>query len=137
MEGPIITSQSDASALADLYRHLHQHPELSFQETATAAYRRAQSLTALGYEVTTGVGRTGVVGILRRGEGPVVLLRADMDGLPVEEATGLPYASTARGVDPDGADVARHARVRPRRPRRPACSAPRNSWPPTRPGPAR
>ena len=105
MERPIITPQSDASALADLYRHLHQHPELSYQEAATAAIV-AQSLTALGYEVTAGVGRTGVVGMLRRGDGPVVLLRADMDGLPVEEATGLPYASTARGVDPDGVDVA-------------------------------
>ncbi len=104
MEGQIITPQSDAGALADLYRHLHQHPELSFQETATAGLV-AQSLTALGYEVTEGIGRTGVVGILRRGEGPVVLLRADMDGLPVEEATGLPYASTARGVDADGVEV--------------------------------
>lgn len=105
MEGPIITSQSDASALAELYRHLHQHPELSFQETATAGIVE-RSLTALGYDVTPGVGRTGVVGILSRGEGPTVLLRADMDGLPVEEATGLPYASTARGVDPDGVGVA-------------------------------
>ena len=105
MEGPlIITAGSDADSLADLYRHLHQHPELSYQETATAAIV-AQSLTALGYEVAERVGRTGVVGVLRRGEGPVVLLRADMDGLPVEESTGLPYASTARGVDPDGNDV--------------------------------
>ncbi len=100
----IVTPASDGDALADLYRHLHRHPELSYQEHATAAIV-AGSLTALGYEVAEGVGRTGVVGILRRGDGPVVLVRADMDGLPVEESTGLPYASTDRAVDPDGLDV--------------------------------
>jgi len=104
VEGPLVTPHTDRAALADLYRHLHQHPELSYQETQTAAIV-ARSLESLGFEVTEGVGRTGVVGLLRRGDGPVVLLRADMDGLPVEEATGLPYASTARGVDPDGVDV--------------------------------
>ena len=104
MEGPLVTPHTDRAALADLYRHLHQHPELSYQETQTAAIV-ARSLESLGFEVTEGVGRTGVVGLLRRGDGPVVLLRADMDGLPVEEATGLTYASTARGVDPDGVDV--------------------------------
>ena len=65
----------------------------------------AERLAGLGFEVTTGVGRTGVVGQLRNGDGPVVLLRADMDALPVEERTGLPYASSARGIDPDGTDV--------------------------------
>jgi amidohydrolase len=105
VEGPlVVTPHTDRAALADLYRHLHQHPELSYQETQTAAIV-ARSLESLGFEVTEGVGRTGVVGLLRRGDGPVVLLRADMDGLPVEEATGLTYASTARGVDPDGVDV--------------------------------
>jgi hippurate hydrolase len=79
--------------LADLYRDLHQHPELGFAETRTAGVA-ARELRAAGFEVTDGVGRTGVVGVLRNGDGPTVLLRADMDALPVEEKTGLPYAST-------------------------------------------
>jgi hippurate hydrolase len=87
-----------------LYKDLHRHPELSFAEHRTAGIV-ADHLTELGYAVTTGVGRTGVVGVLENGAGPTVLLRADMDGLPVEEATGLEYASTARGTDPDGTDV--------------------------------
>jgi amidohydrolase len=81
--------------LAAFYRDLHQHPELAFEEHRTAA-RIAGNLA--GYEVTTGVGGTGVVGVLRRGDGPVVMLRADMDALPVEENTGLPYTSTVPGV---------------------------------------
>jgi hippurate hydrolase len=90
--------------LADLYRDLHQHPELSFQETRTAGIVAAR-LEAAGFETTTGVGRTGVVGVLRNGAGPTALLRADMDALPMPERTGLPYASTTRGVDADGNDV--------------------------------
>ncbi|WP_350347682.1 amidohydrolase [Agromyces sp. G08B096] len=90
--------------LAAIYRDLHAHPELSFQEHRTAGIV-AEQLTALGYAVTTGIGGTGVVGVLERGTGPTVLLRADMDGLPVQEATGLEYASTARGTDADGNDV--------------------------------
>ena len=78
----------------DLYRDLHQHPELSHQERRTAELV-AQRLQRAGYEVHTGVGGTGVVGVLRHGAGSTVLLRADMDALPVREATGLPYASTA------------------------------------------
>lgn len=78
--------------LSQTYQDLHRHPELSRQEVRTAALV-AQRLTADGYEVTTGVGGTGVVGLLRNGAGPCVLLRADMDALPVEEQTGLPYAS--------------------------------------------
>ena len=89
---------------AALYQDLHTHPELSFGEVRTAGIV-AQQLATLGFEVTTGIGRTGVVGQLRNGDGPVVLLRADMDALPVEERTGLPYASTTRGIDPDGNDV--------------------------------
>lgn len=81
----------------DVYRDLHQHPELSHQEFRTAAIV-ADRLGAAGFELTTGVGGTGVVGILRNGHGPTVLLRADMDGLPVKEATGLPYASTDVGI---------------------------------------
>lgn len=90
--------------LADLYRDLHQHPELSFAETRTAAFVAAR-LRAAGFETTEGVGGTGVVGVLRNGSGPTALLRADMDGLPMREETGLPYASVARGVDGDGNDV--------------------------------
>jgi hippurate hydrolase len=90
--------------LEALYIDLHEHPELSFQETRTAAIA-AGHLRDLGLEVTEGVGGTGVVGVLRNGEGPTVWLRADMDGLPVEEQTGLPYASRARGLNPQGADV--------------------------------
>lgn len=90
--------------LTSLYQDLHAHPELSFAETRTAGIVAAR-LAELGVEVTTGVGRTGVVGVLRNGEGPVVGLRADMDALPVEEKTGLPYASTVRAVDADGAEV--------------------------------
>ncbi len=87
-----------------IYTDLHRHPELSFQETRTAGVI-TRELAAIGLEYEEGVGRTGVVTAIRNGEGPVVWLRADMDGLPVEELTGLPYASTARGVDPAGTDV--------------------------------
>jgi len=90
--------------LTHLYKDLHRHPELSFQEHRTAR-KVADWLTKLGYDVSSGVGGTGVVGRLGNGPGPTVLLRADMDALPVEEATGLPYASTATGIDADGATV--------------------------------
>ncbi len=90
---------------SEVYQDLHRNPELSFQETRTAGIV-AERLTAMGFDVTSGVGQTGVVGVLRNGDGPVVLVRADMDALPVEEKTGLPYASTARGTDPQGTDVA-------------------------------
>lgn len=90
--------------LADVYRDLHRHPELSFQEVRTASVT-ARHLRESGAQVTERVGGTGVVGVLRRGPGPTVLLRADMDALPVAEDTGLGYASTARGVDRDGHDV--------------------------------
>jgi hippurate hydrolase len=90
--------------LRSLYEDLHAHPELSFEEHRTAAIA-AERLRALGCEVTTGVGGTGVVGVLANGPGPRVLLRADMDALPVTEATGLPYASTVRATDADGHDV--------------------------------
>lgn len=87
-----------------LYRDLHAHPELSFREHRTAGIV-AEHLRALGFTVHPGIGVTGVAGILTNGPGGTVLLRADMDGLPVAEATGLDYASTARGVDQDGKDV--------------------------------
>lgn len=83
--------------LTDVYRDLHTHPELSGQEHRTAGVVAAW-LRDLGHDVVEGVGGTGVVGILRNGPGPTVLLRADMDALPVTEATGLPYTSTVDGV---------------------------------------
>ena len=89
----------------DFYRDLHAHPELSHQETRTAA-NVADRLRAAGCEVHAGVGGTGVVAILRNGEGPAVLLRADMDALPVREATGLPYASKVTATGPEGTEVA-------------------------------
>ncbi len=93
-----------AGDLADLYRDLHRHPELSMCEHRTAAIA-ARRLTAAGFAVTAGVGGTGVVGVLRNGDGPVVMLRADMDALPMREDSGLDYASTAMGTDPTGATV--------------------------------
>ncbi|UOE22069.1 amidohydrolase [Thermobifida halotolerans] len=86
------------------YVDLHRNPELSYQEHRTSR-AVAEWLSRAGYEVTTGVGGTGVVGVLRNGEGPTVLLRCDMDALPLEEQTGLPYASTARGTAADGQEV--------------------------------
>jgi amidohydrolase len=88
----------------DFYRNLHRHPELGDQEVKTAA-AVAGLLRNYGYDVHEKIGTTGVVGILKNGEGPVVLMRADMDALPVEETTGLPYASTDRTADQDGNDV--------------------------------
>ena len=88
----------------DLYRDVHEHPELSHQEHRTAA-AAAERLRGSGYDVTEGVGGTGVVGLLRNGAGPSVLLRADMDALPVREATGLPYASRTTATDAAGADA--------------------------------
>ncbi|MFD7920736.1 amidohydrolase [Streptomyces sp. NPDC059740] len=83
--------------LEKLYEDLHRHPELAFQEHRTAA-EAARRLQACGYRTHTGIGGTGVAGVLRNGDGPVVLLRADMDALPVPERTGLPYASQTSGV---------------------------------------
>jgi amidohydrolase len=90
-------------SLRALYEHLHRNPELSFMEVNTSA-RMAKELRAAGVEVTEKVGRTGLVGVLKNGPGPTVLLRADMDALPVREATGLPYASTAIVKDMAGKD---------------------------------
>ena len=90
--------------LEALYIDLHRHPELSFQETRTAGVVTGH-LGELGIEFEEGIGKTGVAGIIRNGEGPVVWLRADMDALPVKELTGLEYASTARGTDPAGTAV--------------------------------
>jgi hippurate hydrolase len=92
------------SDLEALYKDVHSHPELSMQETRTAGLA-AERLRRAGYEVTPSVGKTGVVGLLRNGDGPTVMLRADMDALPVQEATGLPYASKATATDRDGNTV--------------------------------
>lgn len=89
----------------ELYRTLHANPELSGQEEETSR-RLAGELRNLGLNVTEGVGGYGVVGILENGPGPVVLLRSDMDALPIEEQTGAPYASHARGVMADGTETA-------------------------------
>ena len=88
----------------DFYKDLHQNPELSRQEVRTSA-RVSSRLRAAGFQVHEKVGGTGVVGVLRNAEGPTVLLRADMDALPVREQTGLDYASTAIAKDEDGNDV--------------------------------
>ncbi|MFJ7566197.1 M20 family metallopeptidase [Herminiimonas sp. NPDC097707] len=90
--------------LEALYKDVHAHPELSMQETRTAGIA-ANSLKKAGYEVTTGVGKTGVVGLLRNGEGPTVMLRADMDALPIAENTGLAYASEITATDGEGNTV--------------------------------
>src|SRR4029079_10292952 len=83
--------------LEELYKDVHRHPELSMQEERTAALA-AERLQSSGDEVTTGVGKTGVVGLLENGDGPTVMLRADMDALPVQELTDLDYSSTTDGV---------------------------------------
>ncbi|MFY2561957.1 amidohydrolase [Corallococcus terminator] len=93
-----------APRLEAFYRDLHAHPELSRQEEQTSA-KVAKWLERIGYEVTTGVGGYGVVGVLRNGPGPTVLLRADMDALPVEEKTGRPDASHVRVKDSHGGTV--------------------------------
>lgn len=95
---------ADLEFLTGLYRHLHRNPELSFQERESAK-RMADEARALGFDVTSGVGGHGVVAVLKNGDGPTVLIRADMDALPVEEQTGLPYASTATATEKTGRDV--------------------------------
>jgi hippurate hydrolase len=95
--------------LETLYKELHANPELSSKEVQTAG-RMAKQLEALGFQVTTGVGGTGVVGLLKNGPGPVVMVRTDLDALPVTEATGVPYASKVRTRDKNGSEVgAMHA----------------------------
>lgn len=102
-QGISTLAKAKASEVHDLYKDLHAHPELSMQEFRTSALIREQ-LESLGLEVLS-CGVTGVVGLLRNGEGPVVAYRADFDGLPIQEDTGLDYASTAKGHLPDGTEV--------------------------------
>ena len=100
---------ADYPYLEGLYQHLHQHPEISFQEVETAR-RVGDELEALGFEVTRDFGGHGVVAILRNGEGPTLMIRTDLDGLPIEEQTGLPFASITMATDRDGNSVhAMHA----------------------------
>lgn len=93
----------DAGRLTDIFKDLHQHPELAFTEQRTAAIV-AKELRQLGYSVTEGIGKTGVVGVLKNGEGPTLWFRADMDANAVREETGLPYASVAKQRLPDGSE---------------------------------
>jgi len=95
---------SEYPNLFELYQHFHANPELSFQEEKTAA-RLAEELKGAGFEVTTGVGQHGVVGVMKNGDGPTILVRSDLDALPVKEQTGLPYASVVTTRDDSGRDV--------------------------------
>jgi hippurate hydrolase len=92
-----LTADLPVTDLEDFYRDLHRHPELSGEEHRTAA-KLAERLTKAGYDTVEGIGGTGVAAVLRNGDGPTVLLRGDMDALPVAEGTGLPYASSVPGV---------------------------------------
>jgi amidohydrolase len=96
--------RADMPQLMTLYRDLHANPELSMQEVRTPA-KLAAEVRKLGFDVTEHVGKTGVVAVMKNGPGPVLLIRADMDALPVKEQTGLPFASTAVGKLPDGTDT--------------------------------
>ena len=93
----------DLPSLLTLYRDLHANPELSMQEVRTPAKLAAEA-KRLGFQVTTGVGKTGVVAVMKNGSGPVLMLRADMDGLPVIEQTGLPYASKLKATSRAGVE---------------------------------
>ena len=86
--------EADYEYLDTLFKYLHANPELSMQEFKTSD-RIAGELMVLGFKVTRGINKTGLVGILKNGDGPTLMIRADMDGLPVQEKTGLPYASPA------------------------------------------
>lgn len=101
----LVTSRVEAEypSLFDIYKNLHANPELSFMEVKTAAFV-AGELRALGFEVTEKVGKTGVVGVFKNGPGPTVLVRADMDGLPIKENSGVAYASTVIAKDLSGTD---------------------------------
>ena len=91
-------------AAENLYLDIHEHPELSLHETRTAA-KLAERLRSLGYEITTGVGGTGIVALMKNGDGPVIMLRTELDALPIEEQTGLPYASKVKWQSPTGTEI--------------------------------
>lgn len=94
----------DYTYLENFYKQMHQNPELSFYEEQTSE-RLAKELASLNIKVTKNIGGYGIVGVLSNGDGPVIMLRTDMDALPVEEKTGLSYASKARAVNKDGKEV--------------------------------
>ena len=104
--------QKEYASLENLYKHLHSNPELSYQEEKTAA-RIAEELRKLGFEVTEQFGTYleagrkayGIVAVMKNGEGPTVMVRTDLDGLPMEEKTGLPYASKAKAKNDEGLEV--------------------------------
>ena len=96
--------RADMPQLMTLYRDLHAHAELSMQEVRTPGML-AGEMRKLGFEVTEHVGKTGLVAVMKNGAGPTLLIRADMDALPVKEQTGLPFASTATGKLPDGTET--------------------------------
>jgi len=97
-------ANEETKYLEQLYQHFHQNPELSLKEFESAKRMKAE-LQQAGFYVTSNVGGTGLVAMMKNGDGPTLMLRADMDALPVKEETGLPYASTARGVNQRGEDV--------------------------------
>ena len=105
-EDPKTWTERHLDDLVALYRHLHANPELSFQEKETSA-RMARELAQTGADTTTGVGGYGVVAVLKNGIGPTVMVRADMDALPITEETGLAFASTVRGWERMGPDPSR------------------------------
>ena len=94
----------EMDSLINLYKHLHTHPELSYREEKTAA-TLAEELRKLGFEVKEKIGGHGIVGVFKNGAGPTILVRTDMDALPIIEETGLPYASKVRTRDADGKEV--------------------------------
>jgi hippurate hydrolase len=97
-------ASAELNSLVELYTHLHQHPELSFREKETAA-KLVSELKPLGFEVTPNVGGHGFVAVMKNGAGPTVMVRTDLDALPVAENTGRPYASDVRTTDEYGNDV--------------------------------
>lgn len=100
-----LSEANEAINLVELYKELHRKPELSYQEFETSD-KMSKLMKKLGFEVTTGVGGTGFVSVLKNGAGPTVMIRTDLDGLPIKETTGLPYASVATQKDKSGQEVA-------------------------------
>jgi amidohydrolase len=107
-EDPAAWAKAHQAELVELYRHFHANPELSFEERATGA-RVANELRAAGIDVTEGVAKTGVVGLLKNGSGPIVMIRTDLDALPVTEQTGLAYASKVKVKSEAGETGVMHA----------------------------
>ena len=97
-------NKSNADEILDLYKHLHSNPELSWQEFETSNLL-ANRMEDLGFKVTRNFAKTGVVSIYENGKGPVLMIRADMDALPVEEKTGLEYSSTTKTLNEDNTEV--------------------------------